>query len=245
MAKPSRRSLNSLSQAEIERWITSPRFRAFLKEANGDYALATALYDWNVSISAVFFEALSYAEVMLRNVIDAQIAPVGHHQAAAGSWLCDPKVLNEKSLEIVADAINGIEQEKKEPTRARVVAKLSFGFWRALLDKRYKGLWITHLHKGFPNGTGDRAEVARLLSKLNPFRNRIAHHEPILHADIAKRHQEMLDLVSLMDSEAARWVASRSRVPILLEWRPPLGVKQRVLGRLGLTPRTTAFHRHV
>lgn len=245
MGNPDKRSLNSISQAEIDRWITSPRFRAFLEDANGDFAQAVALYDWNVCISAVFFEALSYTEVLLRNVLDAQIAPVGHHQAAAESWLCDPRILNAKSLEIVSDAIRNIEQEKKEPTRARVVAKLSFGFWRALLDKRYKELWITHLHKGFSNGTGDRAEVARLLSKLNPFRNRIAHHEPILNADIAKRHDEMLTLLRLMDKEAAQWVSSRSCVPMLLDWRPPLTRRQRMLAKMGLTPRTIRFHHHV
>lgn len=145
---------------------------------------------------------------------------MAHHQPASQSWLCDASILNQKSLEIVSDAIGNIEREKKEPTRARVVAKLSFGFWRALLDKRYKELWIAQLHRGFPNGTGDRAEVARLLSKLNPFRNRIAHHEPILNADITTRHDEMIALVALMDDEAAQWVASRSSVPILLECVP-------------------------
>jgi hypothetical protein len=245
MPNLSNRHLDSISQAEIERWITPPRFRAFLEEAKGDYALATALYDWNISVSAVFFEALSYAEVLLRNVLDAQMEPVAHHQPASRSWLCDPNILNDKSLEIVSDAIEHIEREKKEPTRARVVAKLSFGFWRALLDKRYKELWIARLHRGFPNGTGDRAEVARLLSKLNPFRNRIAHHEPILNADIARRHEEMIALVALMDREAAAWVASRSSVPALLAWRPPLGVKRRLLARVGGTPRTTKFHHHL
>jgi len=244
MGNPDKRSLDSISQEEIQRWIASPRFRAFLEEANGDHAQAIALYDWNVCMSAVFFEALSYTEVLLRNVLDAQIAPVSHHQPAVESWLCDPSILNEKSLEIVGDAIRSIEREKKEPTRARVVAKLSFGFWRALLDKRYKELWISRLHRGFPNGTGDRAEVARLLSKLNPFRNRIAHHEPILNADIAQRHDEMLTLVRLMDKEAARWVSSRSCVPILLDWRPPLTAKQKMLGKIGLTPRTIRFHQY-
>jgi hypothetical protein len=67
----STRALNSIDQSEINRWITAPRFRAFLEAAEGDQAQAMALYDWNVSVSAAFFEVLSYSEILLRNAIDA------------------------------------------------------------------------------------------------------------------------------------------------------------------------------
>ena len=207
-------------------------------------AQATALYDWNICISAAFFEVISYTEVLLRNAIDAQFAPVQHHQPAHESWLQDGQILNPKSLEKVADAILNIERMKKEPTRARVVANLSFGFWRALLDKRYNQLWIERLHRAFPNGTGSRKEVAGLLSRLNPFRNRIAHHEPIINASIARRHEELIELVWLMDQEAAVWIRARSSVLALLDWRPPLSASQRLRASFGLTPRTTKFHVH-
>ena len=76
----SARKLNSISQGEIDRWITPPRFRAFLDAAGNDRIQAMALYDWNICMSAVFFEALSYAEVTLRNAIDAQFVPLQRHR---------------------------------------------------------------------------------------------------------------------------------------------------------------------
>jgi hypothetical protein len=240
----STRALNSINQSEIDRWITAPRFRAFLEAAEGDQSQAMALYDWNVSVSAAFFEVLSYSEILLRNAIDAQFAPVEHSQPATESWLYDPSILTPKSLEKVTEATENIERARKEPTRARVVANLSFGFWRALLNKRYKQLWIETLHDAFPNGNGDRAQVASLLAKLNPFRNRLAHHEPIISASIEKHHEDLLELTRLIDADAADWIQARSCVALILDWRPPLRGRRALLARAGMPPRTTRFHLH-
>ncbi len=240
----SARALDSITQEEIDRWITAPRFRAFLEAAEGDRTQAMALYDWNVCLSAIFFEVLSYTEILLRNAIDAQFTPTHHSQAATESWLCDASILTPKSLERVTEAIENIERAKKEPTRARVVANLSFGFWRALLDKRYKQLWIENLHHAFPNGNGDRAQVSSLLAKLNPFRNRLAHHEPIINASIEKHHEDLLELTRIIDADAADWVEARSCVPQIVAWRPPLRGRRALLARVGMTPRTVRFHAH-
>jgi hypothetical protein len=80
------------------------------------------------------------------------------------------------------------------------------------------------------------------MAKLNPFRNRLAHHEPIINASIEARHDEMLALVELIDPDARRWVEARSCVPEVLAWRPPLDTRRRFQARVGLTPRTTRFH---
>lgn len=242
--KPKSRKLNSVSREEIERWVTPPRFRAFLDASENDYAQAIALYDWNVCVSAVFFETISYAEVLLRNAIDAQFTPVKHDEPAIESWLFDATVLSTKSLEKVIEATDNIKRMKKAPTRARLVANLSFGFWKALLDKRYKDLWIERLHQAFPYGNGDRSEVASILSELNPFRNRLAHHEPVIDANIEKRHDDLLKLTGLMDKEAERWLRARSCVPEVLAWRPPLSRRQRTLALMGMTPKTVRFHAH-
>lgn len=238
------RRLDSISQDEIDRWITPPRFQAFLEAADHDVAQATALYDWNICVSAVFFETISYTEVLLRNAIDAQFTPVQHHQPASESWLCDPEILTTRSLEKVFSAVSGIERMKKQPTRARVLANLSFGFWRALLDKRYNQLWIDRLHRAFPHGTGSRKEVAGLMARLNPFRNRLAHHEPIINASIPQRHDDLVELARLIDEDAAEWIAARSSVMQIVSWRPPLSRSQRLQARMGLTPRTVRFHLH-
>jgi hypothetical protein len=85
-------------------------------------------------VSAACFETLHHTEVLLRNTIDAQFAPVIASAPPAESWLEDPKILNADSRKRVGETIARIRNDHKTPTRGRVVAGLSFGFWRALLD---------------------------------------------------------------------------------------------------------------
>jgi hypothetical protein len=100
---------------------------------------------------------------------------------------------------------------------------LSFAFWRALFDKKYNQLWVLRLHRAFPAGTGDRAEVAALMSNLVPFRNRLAHHETIIRRPIASHYSEMLTLAGLIDPDARAWIERISRVERILGARPNVG----------------------
>jgi hypothetical protein len=201
-------------------WITEARFAPYLEEAGGKHEKAVALYIWNAQISAAAFETLHHVEVILRNAVDAQFAPLESGAAPRDTWLENPAVLNDASRQRVHETIGRISREGKMPTRGRVVAGLSFGFWRALFDKKYADLWVSHLHRAFPAGSGERAEVATLMSNLVPFRNRLAHHETIIRRPISTHHEEMLALVGLIDPDARAWVEEISQVDEILDTRP-------------------------
>jgi hypothetical protein len=209
-----------LDGQQAARWITSPRFRPYLDTAGGDHERAVALYVWNAHLSAAMFETLHHVEVLLRNAVDARFAPVDAAAAPSHTWLEDPAILNDAARRRVRETIGRIVRERKTPTRGRVVAGLSFGFWRALFDKRYAGLWVSHLHHAFPAGSGDRSEVARLMSNLVPFRNRLAHHETIIGRPIVRHYEEMLELAGLIDPAARDWIESISSVNAVLGNRP-------------------------
>ena len=92
--------------------------------------------------------------MLLRNTIDAQFAPVIAAAQPSDTWLEDPAILNAASRRRVGETIERIGKEGKAPTRGRVVAGLSFGFWRALFDRKYQQLWVARLHRAFPHGSG-------------------------------------------------------------------------------------------
>jgi hypothetical protein len=209
-----------MKPTQATRWITEARFAPYLVEADNDHERAVALYVWNAQVSAAMFETLHHVEVALRNAIDAQFAPVVASAAVSSTWLCDPAILNEPSRRRVEETVARIGREGTVPTRARVVAGLAFGFWRALFDKRYDRLWVSHLHRAFPGGSGSRAEVAALMSKLVPFRNRLAHHETIIRRPLAGHYDDMLKLAGLIDPEASVWIDHVSRVRAVLRDRP-------------------------
>lgn len=209
---------------QVTKWVANSRFRRYM-QARGDQHLdAVALYEWNVQVSAAFLEILCHVEVLLRNAIDRQFPPSDLQAPLSildpSVWLCDPAILTVESREKVNEAISRLQREGKRPTRDRVIASLSFGFWQGLFSGVYEELWRKSLWRAFPNGNGKRREVANLTGPILHFRNRVAHHEPIFFSSLERHHDRILELARLIDEEAAHYIASLSRVEQLLWERP-------------------------
>jgi hypothetical protein len=67
----------------------------------------------------------------------------------------------------------------------KVIAELNFGFWRYLSTAAHHyPLWIPYLYNAFKPGTVRQA-VDKPVGRLHRLRNRIAHHEPLLHRNKA------------------------------------------------------------
>lgn len=132
-------------------------------------------------------------------------------------------------MQDVARARQRVGQGGKPETEGRVIAELMFGFWRLLHSKTYEAtLWTPCLRHAYPHQRpNDRTAVYRRLDHLNTLRNRIAHHEHVHGAtiaktgiDIAAMHEALLDLLRWIDSDMHHWVLAHSRVPALLRSRP-------------------------
>ncbi len=67
-------------------------------------------------------------------------------------------------------------------TTGKVVAELTLHFWKRLFGPEYEhSLWRPTLKKTFPNKQISRATIAAHLENVYQSRNRLAHHEPVLH----------------------------------------------------------------
>lgn len=205
---------------QVSKWLGIPRFNAYLEACDGEHDRAVALYNWNAEISAAFLEILYHLEVLFRNAIDRQFPTSETDDQLTilrpDVWLCDPSVLTDESREKVNDAIGRLQRERKQPTRGRVIASLSFGFWQALFSGIYEELWRTRLSGAFPHGNGKRRQIANLSGPILHFRNRIAHHEAIFSSDLDARHDQILTLAGTIDTEAQGYIAALSRVKKLL-----------------------------
>ncbi len=209
---------------QVALWLGKPRFRAYLEASGEDHDRAVALYNWNAEISAAFMEVLCHLEVLLRNAIDRQF-PISEPDRLASIvradiWLSDPAILTVESREKVNNAIARLERVRKAPTRGRVIASLSFGFWQGLFASPYEDLWRTTLSAAFPNGNGKRRQIGGLVGPILHFRNRIAHHEAVFSSNLEARHDQILELAGIIDEEARSNIAALSRVRKLLLERP-------------------------
>ena len=80
----------------------------------------------------------------------------------------------------------------------QVVAELSLGFWKGLFGRKYEhGLWGPTLKRTCPNRTVTRSAVASQLEAIYQARNRLAHHEPVLH----KRFRETVGAIKFVARE--------------------------------------------
>src|SRR5436309_3203698 len=196
--------------------FSAPRLGAYAQTTNHDAAAAERLYWWNLEISGAFYGPLHCLEVALRNSLHDELRSM----YARDDWWSAAS-LRPNCLRMVAAARDECAHRPGGPASADdMVAALTFGFWTALLSTSYdRQLWIPCLHRAFPNYRGRRGDLHDNLNAMRLFRNRIVHHEPIHHRDLAADHRKIYRLLNYIDATAAREALAMDRVPIVLAHR--------------------------
>ncbi len=217
--------------AWLELWLSPPRLRPYLEAAAGDRGLALDLYEWNTTMAAAVLHDLAHIEVALRNAYDRAWAGV---RAPGPHWTSEPlryfpvlrrtardgsvRDFNERPRKLIADAI--LKAGGPQAAGGKVVAELMFGFWRYLSSRNHaQTLWVPILWRGFEPGTS-RDDVDRPVGRLYDLRNRVAHHEPLLRADLAARADDIAGLARLISPDLEEYVLAASTWRIVLAQRP-------------------------
>lgn len=193
--------------AALEQTLTRERLSWYLGECGNDLELALRMYELNTRISAAFYSPLQGLEILVRNDMNLQM------QAAFGeNWHELQGVrLEQKQIDAIRKAVAGIEDDS--PGNGAVVAELSLGFWVGLLSSKNENeIWRKALYKAFrnrPRGT-ERKIVQGALDSIRRLRNRVAHHEKILHRDLRANHATILEIAGWCCGETRDWIASLS-----------------------------------
>jgi hypothetical protein len=200
--------------------LSPDRLAPYVRACAGDLDAAVSLYEHNTALSGTFFQSLSCLEVILRNALHDQLTAWHDARSRPGQWYHDPAHLLEgRARQDIAIARDRLRQRHKTETPGRIVAELSFGFWRFLIGKRYQAtLWPQALRFAFPylQPKPVRSRVSDPVDSLHRLRNRIAHHERIHHERLADRYRDLLLVAGLIHPEALAWINDTSRVPGLL-----------------------------
>lgn len=206
--------------------VTAERLGSYLRASGGGISDAFDLYEWNMRAAAGVLELTSMVEVITRNALNAQLRTWSHARRGTASWL-DVIPLDQRGREDIRRArARATHDGRRQEVHGRVVAELSLGFWRYLVESRYlTSLWIPATHAAFPGGHADlrtrQREVAFRMQQLNFVRNRAAHHEPLHQRDLAKDLRLGLDLANWASSTAGRWVGLTASLPQTLSDKPP------------------------
>ena len=193
--------------AALERSLTRERLSYYLSECDNDLESALRMYELNTRLSAAFYSPLQGLEILVRNDMNLQL------QATFGPDWHDLSIicLQQRQIDDINRTIIGIDDEN--PSNGAIVAELSFGFWVGLLSSRNENeIWRKALHKAFPNRPRgiERKAVQGALDSIRRLRNRIAHHEKILHRDLRANHATILEIAGWCCPDTRDWIASLS-----------------------------------
>lgn len=198
------------TEEDIEDALSLERFSRYVQWAEGSHARALELYAINMQVSEALYTPMQMLEVALRNRIHSVMRAARHDR-----WFEDDGFLATTiQREQVAKAVRDIKDGRKEPAPGRVVAALTFSFWTAMFSRPYEDLWQTTLHGIARRETGKglrRKDLAAPLAPIRVLRNRVAHHEPVLHWDLPKHYGAMLRVTRWLSPAAAAWCATYSR----------------------------------
>ena len=200
---------------DLETILSPARFATYLGWAGGARDRAVELYTLNARLSESLSTPLHMLEVALRNRIHDVL------RARDGETWFDLPVYhaNPRQPDMLAKARQDLREARKEASADSMVAALTFGFWTAMLGKEYEDLWQQALHMIARRADGKglrRKDFTRPLAPIRLLRNRIAHHEPVLHWDLARHHAAMLELTGWLSPVAAEWCRASSRFPDIL-----------------------------
>ena len=211
--------------------LTSDRLSSYLSAVHGDLRRAMALYDWNTAVGGALHEDVGRFEVVLRNTIDQALVTHGDTHAWGTVWYSRTSLFagkrGRRAIDDIRTARFRIARRNAAETHGRMIAELSFGFWRYLCSASYlTSLWVPVLTAAFPNHprAGDpravRGDVEDRVQRIHFLRNRIAHHEPIHQRDLASDYRAILEVTGWICADTRRWLATTSRTHTVLPRRP-------------------------
>jgi len=209
--------MNAAFFQQIECILHTERIDAY-RQDGADAKLTLARYCLNMALSEALYPSLQFAEIALRNKI--------HHaltvRCGTDAWYDLPRArLTGWQQDRVNDAKNSLRQLGKPTTPGRIVAELNFGFWTGFFNNSHArtGIGSYLSRNAFPYAPAPeqyQAKLDRRWKDIRDLRNRVFHHERILHwRDLDARHQAILEIVSWISPELHELAKSLDRFAAL------------------------------
>lgn len=201
----------------LSQWFSSARMTRY-----ADHPSPEALYLWNTHLTKTYLADIEHLEVLLRNCIHDALTRRYNER-----WFDDDRIAFSKEAEkSIRKAKRRAGGEKAPP--GKIIAELSFDFWRFLLSSRYQASIWPQVEKALQEKPNSRQQFEDFVSIVYTMRNRCSHHESIVqqhHRPHEAAHLDSVDdaiymVANFIDPYAAAWIRDHSRVLITRAQRP-------------------------
>ena len=205
--------MNSAFFQQIENILHTERIDAY-RQDGADHTVTLSRYLLNMALSESLYPALQFAEIALRNAVHRELSA----RCGTDAWYDSPLArLTSWQQDKVAEAKDSLRKHRKPLTPGRIVAELTFGFWTGFFNNSHARTGIgSYLSKNaFPHAPATEQYQAKLDKRwleIRDLRNRVFHHERILHwKDLEARHQAILEIIAWMSPELHDLAATLDR----------------------------------
>jgi len=189
--------MNSAFFQQIEDILHTERIDAY-RQDGADECLTLARYLLNMALSESLYPALQFSEIALRNAIHTALSD----RYSTDSWYDVISGIPTWQLDKIQEAEVSLRKDGKAVTPGRMVSELNFGFWTGFFNKAHARSGLGHylarnVFVRAPKPERDLAKLDNRWKDIRDLRNRVFHHERILHwKDLDARHQAILNLIS-------------------------------------------------
>jgi len=184
--------------AQLINTINPERFAPYIQDG-ADELTGLARYSLNIALCQALYPSVHCLEIALRNAIHSELSEF----AGTDLWFDDIEELTDKQRADIAVARVKLTKSTSAAriTSGQIVAELSLGFWTAFFNRHFarlslSGRLVKSVFKNGPKAKRDRSKIDVRLIAIRNLRNRIFHHERILHwKDLDRTHEELLELI--------------------------------------------------
>jgi hypothetical protein len=164
-----------------------------------------ARYLLNLALCESLYAPLQLCEVALRNSLHRHLSII----LGRDDWFeAAAFPLTEWGQQEVSKAKEKIATASHPVTPGRVVAELQFGFWTSLFEAHYERsrtfmpTGIRYIFPRLPKSLHNRKGLKRKLEEIRLLRNRVFHHERIVHwIDLESRHAAIVEVIGWISPE--------------------------------------------
>ena len=184
---------------EIEGILHTERINAY-RQDGVDERTTLGRYLLSIAISESLYPTLQFSEIALRNAVHRELSG----RSGTDAWYDAPQArLTHWQQDKVDEAKRTLSRLRKTLTPGRIVAELNFGFFNNAHARTGIGAFLSR--RAFPHAPSTEQvqnKLDRRWKDIRDLRNRVFHHERILHwQDLDQRHQSILDVIEWMSPE--------------------------------------------
>jgi len=211
--------------SHIENVLASERLDAYRQDGAGEITTFSR-YLLNMALCESLYSPLQFAEIALRNAIHVYFTDYYGKE----NWydIIPDNKLRKWQPQQIADTKRKLSQSRKSITPGAIVAELNFGFWTSFFNKFHgqSGLGHRLAANVFPYAPKTERSLSKLDDKwerVRRLRNRVFHHERILHwKSLEQQHSELLELIKWISPELEEAAVALDRfTTIRSEWLEP------------------------